>query len=67
MSMMSKQKREEWSFFIHPETGRITFHPQCRRCIHPCKQSYRADLICETKYVSKRSVARAQKRQNTTV
>lgn len=67
MSRLTKKERMEWSLFIHPDTGRITFHPKCRGCIHSCKQSYRATLFCETKYVSKKSAAQAQKRQNTTV
>ena len=63
MSRLTKKERMEWSFFIHPKTGRIAYHPQCRGCIHSCKQSYRVTLLCE-KQVSKRSVARAQERQN---
>lgn len=66
MPRLSKQEREEWSLFISPETGRITFHPLCRSCVHNCQQTYKAELCRCPRRVSKRSVARAQKRQNTT-
>lgn len=64
MPKLSKREREEWSLFIHPKTGRITYHPQCRGCVHNCKQTYKAALYECPRYMSKRSVARAQKRQN---
>lgn len=66
MPKLSKREREEWSLFIHPEIGRITYYPQCKECVHSCKQTFRAKMCRCPRYMSKRSVARAQKRENQT-
>ena len=40
----SQKWRLEWSFFIG-DSGRRKYNRFCVRCIHDCKQSFRADLI----------------------
>lgn len=40
----SQKWRQEWSFFIG-DSGRRKYNRFCVRCIHDCKQSFRADLI----------------------
>lgn len=40
----SKKWRQEWSFFIG-DGGRRKYNRFCVRCIHDCKQSFRANLI----------------------
>ena len=44
MPRMSKSKKLEWSFFLN-DRGRKAYNTLCRRCVHDCKQSFRADLI----------------------
>ena len=41
MPRMSKKRKEEWAFFLN-DRGRITYNALCRRCVHDCKQSFRA-------------------------
>ena len=43
MSRSAKWKAE-WSFFLDKD-GRRKYNYFCRRCVHECKQSFRADLI----------------------
>ena len=50
----SKKWRLEWSFFLG-KNGRRTYNEVCKGCIHPCKQSFRADIIECPRYHSKRS------------
>ena len=40
----SKKWRQEWSLFIG-DSGRRKYNRICVRCVHDCKQSFRADLI----------------------
>lgn len=40
----SQKWRQEWSFFIGG-SGRRKYNRFCVRCVHSCKQSFRADLI----------------------
>ena len=40
----SKKWRQEWSFFIG-DSGRRKYNRFCVRCVHDCKQSFRANLI----------------------
>ena len=40
----SQKWRQEWSFFIG-DSGRRKYNRFCVRCVHSCKQSFRADLI----------------------
>lgn len=50
MPRLSKRQRDEWAFFIHPKTGRRTYNEICRRCVWNCKQSFRATLVCCSRY-----------------
>lgn len=51
---MSKSKawKTEWAFFLG-ENGRRQYNRICKRCVHGCKQSFRADLIVCPRYDSK--------------
>ena len=53
MPRMSKQKKEEWDFFLD-ENGRITYNELCRKCDRDCKQSFRAIIASCPEYNSKR-------------
>lgn len=48
----SKRWKTEWDFFLG-ENGRRQYNRICRRCVHDCKQSFRADLIQCSKYISR--------------
>ncbi len=49
MKDYTKKFKQEWAFFIHPKTGRVTYNPICVCCRHDCKQSFRAKIIaCQT-------------------
>lgn len=48
----SKKWKIEWAFFLG-KNGRRQYNPVCRRCVHDCKQSFRADLIQCPKYISR--------------
>lgn len=52
----SKKWKLEWSFFLGSD-GRRKYNDLCRRCIHPCKQSFRAVIIACPHYFSKRAYA----------
>lgn len=70
MPRLSKKTKAEWSFFLHPQTGRRTYNEICRGCTHDCKQSFQALLLDCPKYESERAVRYALKkapknRQNT--
>ena len=54
MPRMSKKRKEEWAFFLN-DRGRIAYNALCRRCVHDCKQSFRAAVIVCPHYHSKRS------------
>lgn len=56
MARMGKQEKEEWTFFMS-ELGRRKYNDLCRKCVHDCKQSFRAMIIHCPKYKSKRSAA----------
>lgn len=46
MAKLSKKFCEEWAFYIKPGTRkRIVFNEKCKKCMHECKQSYRAEII----------------------
>ena len=51
---MSKSKKLEWSFFLN-ERGRKAYNTLCRRCVHDCKQSFRAVVVICPSYRSKRA------------
>ena len=44
MPRMSKSKKLEWSFFLN-DRGRKAYNTLCRRCVHDCKQSFRAVVV----------------------
>lgn len=54
MPRMSKKRKEEWAFFLN-ERNRITYNTLCRKCVHNCKQSFRAIVIACPRYCSKRA------------
>ena len=56
MPRMSKQRKEEWAFFLN-ERNRITYNEKCRNCTQDCKQSFRAEIVYCPKYRSKRGLA----------
>lgn len=55
MPVMSKKRKQELSLFLNG-TGRIAYNSLCRRCVHSCKQSYKAMVMECRRYLSKRSV-----------
>jgi hypothetical protein len=54
MPKMSKKCKLEWQFFLN-QRNRITYNPLCRKCIHGCKQSFRAVVMNCPRYLSKRA------------
>lgn len=54
MPRMSKSKKLEWSFFLN-DRGRKAYNTLCRRCVHDCKQSFRAVVVICPHYRSKRA------------
>ena len=61
MPRMSKSKKLEWSFFLN-DRGRKAYNTLCRRCVHDCKQSFRAVVVICPHYQSKRAKRVAQLR-----
>ena len=55
MPRMSKKMKHEWSLFLSPR-GCRTYNKLCRRCVHPCKQSFRVLVVDCPRYYSKRAV-----------
>lgn len=55
MPRMSKEMKHEWSLFLS-DRGRKTYNDLCCRCVHPCKQSFRALVLECPRYYSKRAV-----------
>ena len=55
MPRMSKKNKKEWSLFLN-DRGRRSYNALCRRCVHPCKQSFRTIVIECPRYHSKRAV-----------
>lgn len=43
----SQKWKDEWAFFLG-DTDRRRYADLCRRCIHDCKQSFRAEVIVHT-------------------
>ncbi len=54
MPRLGKKAKQEWAYFINPNTGRRTYNTICRRCARECKQSYRTKVVACRKYLSKR-------------
>jgi len=52
MPKLSKKARQEWSVYIGAN-GRRQYNKLCLKCVHECKQSFRATVYCG-KYMSKR-------------
>lgn len=50
---MNKTDKIDDSFYRDSDTKRVKLNRTCRECIHPCKQSYKAELIACRKYESK--------------
>lgn len=50
----SKKWRLEWAFFLGAN-GRRQYNPICQSCVHPCKQSFRSEIVTCPHYTSKRS------------
>lgn len=42
MPRLSKKAKQEWDFFINPETGRRTYNSLCLKCKSKCKQSHKS-------------------------
>ena len=57
MPKLSKKERQLLAFFFDPETGKRRYNEVCRRCIHACKQSFRATLITCPRYISRHAKA----------
>ena len=53
MPGLSKKAKQEWDFFINPETGRRTYSSLCLKCKNKCKQSHKAIVVFCPKYKSK--------------
>lgn len=45
MPRLSKKAKQEWDFFINPETGRRTYNSLCLKCKNKCKQSHKAIVV----------------------
>ena len=58
MPRMSKKRKEEWALFLN-ERNRITYNELCRKCVHDCKQSFRAVIVQCPNYLSKRRTMNA--------
>ena len=44
MPRMSKQREQDLALFL-TDKGRIAYNRLCRKCVHTCKQSFRALVI----------------------
>ena len=56
MAKLSKRAKQEWGFFINPETGRRTYNSLCLKCKNKCKQSHKAVVVVCPNYRSKKGV-----------
>ncbi|MDI6618802.1 MAG: hypothetical protein QME45_09040 [Clostridiales bacterium] len=54
MPRMSKKRKLEWALFLN-HRNRITYNLLCRKCVHGCKQSFRAVVVECPLYESKRA------------
>ena len=55
MPKLSKKEKNLLGFFLNPKTGKRRYNELCRRCIHACKQSWRAIVVDCQRYVSRNS------------
>ena len=54
MARLSKKFCEEWAFYIKSgQRKRIVFNSKCKKCMHECKQSYRAEITACKDYIKK--------------
>ena len=63
MPRLSKKAKQEWDFFINPETGRRTYNSLCLKCKNKCKQSHKAIIVFCPKYKSKRGAKSVKNRR----
>lgn len=56
MPRLSKKLKQEWNFFMNPNTGRRTYNKFCRKCHNDCEQSYHVIIVYCRKFKAKRSV-----------
>lgn len=57
MSRLSKKYCNEYAFFIKSGTRkRLVFNKKCKKCVHDCKQSFRADLIACKNFEKKKEL-----------
>jgi hypothetical protein len=63
MPRLSKKAKQEWDFFINPETGRRTYNSLCLKCKNKCKQSHKAIVVFCPKYKSKRGAKSIKNRR----
>ena len=59
----SKKWKQEWSFFLG-ENGRRQYNKICRKCIHSCKQSFRAGIVACPLYQTDRAKRGGKKVEN---
>ncbi|MBC5727737.1 hypothetical protein H8R91_04200 [Ruminococcus sp. NSJ-71] len=45
MPRLSKKAKQEWDFFINPETGRRIYNSLCLKCKNKCKQSHKTIVV----------------------
>lgn len=50
----SQKWKLEWAFFLDAD-GRRKYNDVCRRCVRPCKQSFRAMMVACPVFLSKRT------------
>ena len=60
MPRMSQKRKQELSLFLN-DRGRVEYNILCRRCVHTCKQAYKAMVVECVRYLSKRSKEVQQK------
>ena len=63
MPRLSKKAKQEWDFFINPETSRRTYNSLCLKCKNKCKQSHKAIVVFCPKYKSKRGAKSVKNRR----
>lgn len=65
MPRLSKKEKQEWDFFINPNTGSRTCNKLCTKCHNDCKQSYHVIIVYCRKFKAKRSVNTKDDKHNT--
>ena len=49
MPKMSQKRKKELSLFLN-DAGRVEYNVLCRRCVHECKQPYKAIVVESRRY-----------------